>query len=96
MLPENPFPCATAVLVPPKERRQNRARYHTAKAGRTLRSSMWRLAGVYSGFSWQNMPGGAYFNKRFVSRNEDAGRLVSVVEQSAAGADIRLIPSIGK
>jgi len=42
------------------------------------------------------MPGGAYFNEPFVSRNEDAGRLVSVVEQSAAGAEIRLIPSIGK
>jgi hypothetical protein len=88
---------ATAVLIPPKERRQNRARYYTAKADASGHFRILGVApGVYSLFSWQNMADGAYFNERFVERTEDAGRLVSVAEQSATGADIKLIPAIGK
>ena len=88
---------ATAVLVPPRERRQNRALYYTAKSDATGHFKIQGVApGTYSLFSWQNMPDGAYFNDRFVSRNEDAGRMVNVTQVSMSGADIRLIPAIGR
>jgi len=88
---------ATAVLVPPRERRHNRALYYTAKSDATGHFKIQGVApGTYSLFSWQNMPDGAYFNDRFVSRNEDAGRKVNVTQASMSGADIRLIPAIGR
>jgi Carboxypeptidase regulatory-like domain/Tetratricopeptide repeat len=88
---------ATAVLVPPRERRYNRALYYTAKSDATGHFKIQGVApGTYSLFSWQNMPDGAYFNDRFVSRNEDAGRKVNVTQASMSGADIRLIPAIGR
>jgi protocatechuate 3,4-dioxygenase beta subunit len=84
---------ATAVLVPPKERRNNRALYFTAKSDATGHFKIQGVApGSYSLFSWQNMPDGAYFNDRFVSRNEEAGRRVNVTQASMTGADIKLIP----
>lgn len=92
-----PVEGATAVLIPPKEARQNHARYYTGKSDASGHFKIQGVApGNYSLFSWQNMPDGAYFNDRFVSRNEDAGRRVSVVQASATAADITLIPSIGK
>jgi Polysaccharide lyase family 4, domain II len=88
---------ATAVLVPSRERRQNRALYYTAKTDATGHFKIQGVApGIYSLLSWQNMPDGAYFNDRFVSRNEDAGRMVNVTQVSMSGADIRLIPAIGR
>jgi len=91
-----PVAGATAVLVPPRERRQNRARYYSAKADASGHFRIQGVApGIYSLFSWQNLAEGAYFNDRFVSRNEDAGRLVSVVQESAAGMDIVQIPAVG-
>jgi hypothetical protein len=42
------------------------------------------------------MPESAYFNDRFVSRTEEAGRRVSVTQSSVTGADITLIPAAGK
>jgi hypothetical protein len=92
-----PVDGATAVLIPPKETRQNHARYFTAKADASGHFKIQGVApGNYSLFSWQNMPEGAYFNDRFVARNEDAGRKVNVVQSSATAADITLIPSIGR
>jgi hypothetical protein len=92
-----PVAGATAVLVPPRERRHNRALYYTAKSDAT---GHFKIQGVppgsYSLFSWQNMPDGAYFNDRFVSRNEDAGRRVNVTQASMQGADVRLIPPVGR
>jgi protocatechuate 3,4-dioxygenase beta subunit len=92
-----PVSGVTAVLGPPRERRQNRALYYTAK---TDASGHFRIEGVapgnYALFSWQNMPDGAYFNDRFVSRNEDAGRKINAVQSSVTGADITLIPTIGR
>jgi hypothetical protein len=92
-----PVAGAIAVLVPPRERRHNRALYYTAKADAMGHFKIQGVApGGYSLFSWQNMPDGAYFNDRFVTRNEEAGRRVSVVQSSVTGADITLIPSAGK
>jgi Carboxypeptidase regulatory-like domain/Polysaccharide lyase family 4, domain II/Tetratricopeptide repeat len=92
-----PVAGATAVLVPPRERRHNRAMYFTAKSDATGHFKIQGVApGNYSLFSWQNMPDGAYYNDRFVSRNEDAARKVNVVQSSATGADILLIPPIGR
>ena len=92
-----PVSGATAVLVPPRERRHNRALYYTAKSDAAGHFKIQGVApGNYSLFSWQNMPDGAYFNDRFVSRNEEAGRRVSVTQASMTGADITLIPAVGK
>jgi hypothetical protein len=85
---------AVAVLIPQRELRQNRARYYTAKTDASGRFTIQGVApATYSLFSWENMPDGAYFNDRFVSRNEDAGRRINVVQQSAGGANITLIPN---
>jgi hypothetical protein len=92
-----PVAGATAVLVPPRERRHNRALYYTAKSDATGHFKIQGVApGNYSLFSWQNMPDGAYFNDRFVSRNEEAGRRVSVTQSSVTGMDIKLIPPVGR
>jgi hypothetical protein len=92
-----PVAGATAVLVPPRERRHNRALYFTAKSDAMGRFKIQGVApGNYSLFSWQNMPDGAYFNDRFVSRNEEAGRRVSVTQSSVTGMDIKLIPPVGR
>jgi len=92
-----PVEGAIAVLIPPKDLRQNHARYFTGKSDASGRFKIQGVApGNYSLFSWQDMPEGAYFNDRFVSRNEDAGRKVNVVQASVTAADITLIPSIGR
>jgi hypothetical protein len=92
-----PVAGATAVLVPPQERRHNRALYFTAKSDAMGHFKIQGVApGNYSLFSWQDMPDGAYFNDRFVSRNEEAGRKVNVVQASTTGADITMIPPVGR
>jgi hypothetical protein len=92
-----PVAGATAVLVPPRDRRHNRALYYTAKSDAAGHFKIQGVApGTYSLFSWQNMPDGAYFNDRFVTRNEEAGRRVSVTQSSVTGMDITLIPPVGK
>lgn len=92
-----PVAGATAVLVPPQERRHNRAMYFTAKSDAMGHFKIQGVApGNYSLFSWQDMPDGAYFNDRFVSRNEEAGRKVNVVQASTTGADITMIPPLGR
>jgi hypothetical protein len=92
-----PVAGAIAVLVPPQERRHNRALYFTAKSDATGHFKIQGVApGNYSLFSWQDMPDGAYFNDRFVSRNEEAGRRVNVVQSSTTGADITMIPPVGR
>lgn len=92
-----PVAGATAVLAPPRERRLNRALYYTARSDAAGR---FRIQGVAPGnyilISWQNMPEGAYFNDRFISRNEDAARRVNVSQSSAIGADIVQIPAAGR
>jgi len=92
-----PVAGAMAVLVPPAERRQNRSLYYTAKSDTSGHFKVTGVApGTYSLFSWQNMPDGAYFNDRFISRNEGAGRSVNVIQTSMKEADIRQIPPTGR
>jgi hypothetical protein len=92
-----PVAGATAVLVPPKERRHNRVPYYTAKSDASGRFKIQGVApGNYTLFSWANMPDGAYFNDRFVTRNEEAGRRVSLTQNSVTGMDITLIPPVGR
>ena len=92
-----PVAGATAVLTPPRERRLNRALYFTTKSDPNGRFRIQGVApGSYLLLSWQNMPEGAYFNDRFISRNEDAARRVNVSQLSATGVDIVQIPAVGR
>lgn len=92
-----PAPNETVVLIPPREVRSNRARYYMARADASGRFRFQGVApGEYSVFAWQALPDGAHFSERFVSKYEDAGKRINVAQTSVTGADVTLIPSVGR
>jgi len=92
-----PVSGATVVLVPPVARRQNHALYRTGTSDATGRFKIEGAApGDYDLFAWQNMPDGAYFNSRFVSRFQGRAHPVNVRESSKSNVDLTAIPSIGR
>jgi hypothetical protein len=92
-----PVAGATAVLIPPQSRRQNRMLYRTAISDANGRFKIQGAApGDYSIYAWQNMPDGAYFNDWFLSHYEDAGKKVNLGPGPLVGIDVKAIPPIGK
>jgi len=88
---------ATAVLVPPQARRQNRALYRTAI---TDPMGRFRIQGIVPGdydlFSWQAVPDGAYYNTRFLSRFQDRARPVRVGQSSTNTQNLVALPVLGR
>jgi hypothetical protein len=92
-----PVSGATVVMVPPAARRQNHALYRTGISDASGHFKIDSAApGDYDLFAWQNMPDGAYFNSRFVSRFQDRARAVNIRESSKANVDLTAIPSVGR
>jgi hypothetical protein len=88
------FPDATVVLVPPPDRRMNRALYHTATSDSTGHFMLRNVApGDYKVFAWQTIPAGAYFNSNFLAKYEGRGRPVAVNEKTAAKERLLVIPA---
>jgi hypothetical protein len=89
-----PVPGATVVLVPPPERREDRVLYRTATADAAGKFTIRSVApGNFKLFAWrQAVPGGAYFNAMFMSKYENLGRSINVMERSTITQQITAIP----
>jgi hypothetical protein len=72
---------ATAVLVPPENRRQNAALYRVARSDTQGRFTMTSIVpGRYTLYAWESVPVGAYQNAEFLAKF--AGQGVAVVVQA--------------
>lgn len=92
-----PVPAATVALVPTQSLRGNRARYQTATADANGRFALGNIIpGDYKLFAWEDAPGGAYFNARFLSRYEERGRSVGVGPGSSAVVDLVALSPEGR
>src|SRR5262249_50303837 len=87
-------PDATVVLVPPPDRRQNRALYHTATSDSTGHFTIRNIApGNYKLFEWQTISNGAYYNSGFLAKYEDRGHPIALNEKTPATEQITVIPN---
>jgi hypothetical protein len=90
-----PLANATVVLVPPEGRRQNRALFRSATTDNNGNFTLSGVApGEYKVFSWiAGMPGGSYFNSKFLGRYEDRGRPITASPGATLNVDPIAIPS---
>jgi hypothetical protein len=89
-----PVPDATVVLVPPPNRRQNRALFHTAISDSTGKFTIRNIAPEsYKLFAWKSIPNGAYYNAGFLSKYEERGRPVAVSEKTTVTEQVTVISS---
>jgi protocatechuate 3,4-dioxygenase beta subunit len=90
-----PVSNAAVVLVPPEGRRQNRALFrvvNTDSNGNFTHSGV--APGEYKVFAWiAGMPGGSYYNSKFLSRYEDRGRPITVSPGATVNVDPMAIPT---
>jgi Carboxypeptidase regulatory-like domain len=85
---------ATVVVVPPPDRRQNRALYRTATTDATGSFAIRSLApGNYKVFAWQNVTNGAYYNPRFLEKYEDRGQPVNLDSRATVKSALVAIPA---
>jgi hypothetical protein len=88
-----PVPNAAVVLIPPMNRRENRALYRTATADAT---GHFTIRGItpenYHLFAWQKIAPSAYYNPRFLAKYEDHGRAITLGQSSTLTATITAIP----
>jgi hypothetical protein len=89
-----PVASATVVLVPNQNRRQNRVLFRTATSDAAGRFSIKSVSpGIFKIFAWQQpIAGGAYYNSGFLSKYEEKGRAVTVVERATVNQQITAIP----
>ena len=86
---KKPVSGATVGLIPPVSSRGNRARYQTAISDATGHFLIRNvIPGEYQIFAWPDIPDGAYFNARFLSRYEDRARTVQVGRTSTTTVDV--------
>jgi beta-lactamase regulating signal transducer with metallopeptidase domain len=84
---------ATVVVIPPPDRRQNRALYRTATTDATGSFAIRSLApGNYKVFAWQNVTNGAYYNPRFMEKYEDRGQPVNLDSRATLKSALVAIP----
>jgi hypothetical protein len=90
-----PLANATVVLVPPEGRRQNRVLFRNATTDNNGNFTLSGVApGEYKVFSWiAGMPGGSYFNSKFLARYEDRGRPITASPGATLNVDPIAIPS---
>ena len=49
--------------------------------------------GGYKLFAWETVPGGAFYNSRFISRFEDRGRTLTLGEKTTTTEQVAVIPA---
>lgn len=85
---------ATVVVIPPPDRRQNRALYRTATTDSTGTFAVRSLApGNYKVFAWQTVANGAYYNPRFLEKYEDRGQPVNLDSRATVNKSLVAIPA---
>jgi hypothetical protein len=83
-----------AVLVPDEGRRGRPDAYFTTNTDQNGQFNMNNVPpGRYKIFAWEDIPSGAYQYPDFIRQYEDRGQQITVTANSAATADVRLIPS---
>jgi hypothetical protein len=91
---KKPVAGATVAVVPTIPLRHNRARYQTATSdinGRFVIGNI--IPGNYKVFAWDDIPNGAYFNSKFISRYEDRGFAISVLQSSTRTVELTVLPA---
>jgi beta-lactamase regulating signal transducer with metallopeptidase domain len=86
---------ATVVVVPPDQRRANRALYKTATSDAAGRFTVRGITpGTYKVFSWQGISGGEFYNSRFLSKYEFRGKSINVTQGGTVTETLTLIDGI--
>jgi hypothetical protein len=91
---KKPVAGATVAVVPTIPLRHNRARYQTATSdisGRFVIGNI--IPGDYKVFAWDDIPSGAYFNSKFISRYEDRGLAINLLQSSTRTVELIALPA---
>jgi len=88
-----PVPNAPVALVPDAAHRQRADLYRSAYTDDAGRFTLQGIApGNYSLFAWEDIDEGLWRDPEFIRRNEGAGRMVRIVENSRETIELTAIP----
>jgi len=89
---QKPVATARVVLVPEESRRQNQALYKSAASDANGNFTMSGIApGQYKLFAWESVPGTAYMSPEFLSKYENQGQVVKILENATNNANAKVI-----
>jgi hypothetical protein len=89
-----PVPNATAVVIPPEARRENRVLYRTATSDAAGKFSVKGIApGSYKIFAFEGLSGGEFYNARFLQKYEFRGKSVTVSQGGSSTESLTVIES---
>ena len=89
-----PIANATVVVIPPDNRRENRALYKTAQSDAAGKYTVRGIApGNYKIFAFEGLAGGEFYNSRFLSRYESRGKPINVAQGGSTTESLTLIES---
>jgi hypothetical protein len=89
---QKPVAAARVVLVPEESRRQNQSLYKTAASDASGNFTMSGIApGEYKLFAWESVPGAAYMSPGFLSKYENQGQVVKILENATNSANAKVI-----